>query len=82
MDLEFSQHAEGVILARRIDSEWVPRTIGSPGAVEERDDGTVHYLARIAEREGRVLRVVVRAGSSPPAVVTAFLDRRMKGKVP
>ncbi len=79
---EFSQHAEDVIHERRISMEWVSRAIESPAAVEEHADGTVHYLARIEEREERVLRVVVRAGSSPPRVVTAFLDRRLKGRLP
>lgn len=78
----FSRHAEHAIAERRIDLGWVSRTITAPDAVEEHDDGTVHYLAEIAERQNRVLRVIVRAGSSPPAVVTAFLDRRMKGRLP
>ncbi len=82
MNLEFSEHAEDVILERQISVEWVSRTIKSPGKVEEHSDGTVHYFARIAEREGRALRVVVKAGSSPPKVVTVFFDRRMKGRIP
>lgn len=58
------------------------RTIAIPERVEEPQDGTRHYLARIPERDGRVLRVVVNPGVDPPLVVSAFLDPRMRGRMP
>ena len=82
MDVELSRHAREVLKERGLDPGWVARTLLSPEATEEHPDGTVHFLARLPEREGRVLRVVTAAGSSPPSVVTAFLDRRMKGRLP
>jgi hypothetical protein len=62
--------------------DWVDRTVDSPERVEDHDDGTRHYLARVPERGGRVLRVVLKPDADPPSVVTVFLDRRMKDKMP
>jgi len=39
-----------------------------------------HALARIAERGDRVLRVVYNASVNPPRVVTAYFDRRQRGR--
>lgn len=54
----------------------------TPQLIEDAADGTRHFLARVPEQEGRVLRVVVNPQVDPPLVVTAFLDRRMRGHVP
>jgi len=40
----------------------------------------MHALGRIAERDGRVLRVVYNALVQPPRIVTAYFDRRERGK--
>ncbi len=82
MAVEFTQHAKDVIEARRLDFEWIERTITAPDLVEDAADGTRHFLARVPEKEGRVLRVVVNPQADPPLVVTAFLDRRMRGHLP
>jgi hypothetical protein len=58
------------------------RTLAAPERRESPGDGTAHYLARVRERGNRVLRVVLDPAARPPRVVTAFLDRRMKGKLP
>lgn len=39
-----------------------------------------HALARIPERGNRVLRVVYNVDVNPPRVVTAYFDRRQRGK--
>ena len=65
---------------RGIAQEWVMRVIVEPARTERRADGTVHYLKPIAEREGRVLRVVTGPESKPPRVITAFFDRRERGE--
>lgn len=62
--------------------QFSEHALEAPERKERHDDGTVHYLARVSERGGRVLRVVVNPGTRPPSVVTAFLDRRMKGELP
>jgi len=82
MEVEFTQHARDVIAARRLDFEWIMRTMKAPQLVEDAADGTRHFLARVPEHEGRVLRVVVNTQVDPPLVVTAFLDRRMRGRLP
>lgn len=82
MEVEFTQHARDVIAERRLDFEWITRTMKTPQLVEDAADGTRHFLARVPEQEGRVLRVVVNTQVDPPLVVTAFLDRRMRGRVP
>jgi len=55
---------------------------GGPGRRlgARRSDGLRHYLLPIEERGGRVLRVVTAPGSDPVRVITAFLDRRLKGE--
>ena len=57
------------------------QTLSEPAKTEQEDDGTVHYLRPIREREGRVLRVVTNPKSNPPQVVTVFFDRRVKGEL-
>lgn len=61
---------------RDIAREWVALVMAEPAITERRADGTIHYLKPIAEREGRVLRVVTGSESDPPRVITVFFDRR------
>jgi len=82
MEVEFTQHARDVIAARRLEFEWIRPTMKAPQLVEDAANGTRHFLARVPEQEGRVLRVVVNPQLDPPLVVTAFLDRRMRGRLP
>ena len=82
MRLQYTQHAEEALAERKIRREWVLRVVVAPVRTESPGDGTKHYLARVREHGNRVLRVVVNPGTDPPCVVTAFFDRRMKGKLP
>ncbi len=82
MEVEFTQHAEDILDERRLEREWVLRAIERPERSEEPEEGTRHFLLRIPERQGRVLRVVVNTTVEPWRVVTAFFDRKMKGMVP
>jgi hypothetical protein len=82
MEIEFTQHARDVIAERRLDFDWIARTMKAPQLVQDAADGTRHFLARVPEQEGRVLRVVVNSQADLPIVVTAFLDRRMRGRLP
>jgi len=81
MELRFTQHAEDVIAERKLEIAWIERTSRAPELIQEAEDGTRHFMARIPEREGRVLRVVVNPAADPWLVVTALLDRRMKGRI-
>ena len=80
---ELSAHAAKVIAARNIELAWVERVLASPDRIEP---GTLapeltNSLGKIAERDGRVLRVVYNASVEPLRVVTVYFDRGLKGKL-
>ena len=58
------------------------RVVENPALVEAdtEDAGLEHRLAPIPELAGRVLRVIV-SSVEPRRVITAHLDRKMKGKL-
>jgi len=74
----YSAHLDHVlaVLRPQIRRGWITAAIDEPDWTEEQSRGVVRYFRRIAEFQGRVLRVVVNHDSSPPVVVTAFFDRR------
>jgi len=76
-------HAETVLKERGIELAWVGRVLRNPHVTEvDNHDATLrHALGRIAEREDRVLRVVYNPSQRPWAIVTAFFDRRQRGKI-
>lgn len=74
---EFTEHFKNVIQRRSIDLLWVQETLKSPDIVENRNDGTRHYLKQIETFEKRWLRVVVGLGVSKK-LITAFFDRRIR----
>ncbi len=79
----FSLHALDVLQEREIDKDWVQRVVDNPGLVlaDSADPNLVHALAPIAERDGRVLRVVYNQKMDPVRVVTVFFDRTLRGKL-
>jgi hypothetical protein len=79
---ELTAHAAVVIAERGIDLEWIERTLAQPDRTEtdRADPSLTHALRGIAEHDDRVLRVVYNAAVSPPKIVTAYFDRRQKGK--
>lgn len=79
---ELTAHADAIIAEREIDAAWIERVLSSPERTEtDRSDPALkHALARIAECDDRVLRVVYNASFNPPRVVTAYFDRRQRGK--
>jgi len=83
LPLCFSLHALDVLHERGISEEWVRRVVQAPTAVraDSVDPSLVHALAPIAERDGRVLRVVYNREVEPIRVVTAFFDRTMREKL-
>ena len=42
-----------------ISREWVEQTSESPDQVEDREDGTQHFIKKIPEYGNRSLRVVI-----------------------
>lgn len=81
-DFELSAHAATVIAEREIDVAWISRTLENPERTEadRGDPSLTHALARIAERDDRTLRVVYNSSVNPRRVVTAYFDRRQRGK--
>ena len=79
---ELTAHAATVIAEREIDDGWVERALSEPERTEaDRFDPVLtHALLRIAERDHRVLRVVYNGSVNPLRVVTAYFDRRQRGK--
>lgn len=57
---------------REIQREWVERTEREPEHIDERDDGTRHFIRRIPENGNRWLRVVVKLAVAPNRPVTGF----------
>jgi len=79
---QLTAHAAAVIAEREIDPEWVRRVLSGPERTEadRSDPSLTHALGRIEERDHRVLRVVYNASVEPLRVVTAYFDRRLRGK--
>lgn len=71
-------HFADMLKERGIKSAWADRTVLSPDAVEDHDDGTRHFIKQIPEFGGRWLRVVVSVVETPPRRVTVFFDRRLR----
>ena len=65
---------------RLIQPTWVDMTLNEPEKVNDKPDGTRHYLRRIPEHGNRWLRIVVNVKATPNKAVTVFFDRGMKGK--
>jgi len=78
--MEFTKHFKKMLEERRIWQEWADECIEEPEEIENRGDGTRHFLRRIEACGNRWLRVVVNAQAEPNKAVTAFFDRRLKGK--
>ena len=79
---ELSDHAIDVLVEREIATAWVVQVLVAPERTQRdpSDPELVHALGRIAERDGRVLRVVYNASVQPPRIVTVYFDRRERGK--
>jgi hypothetical protein len=78
-----SDHAANAMRERGIDPAWVHRVIEQPAKTEpdQLDPNATHALGAIPEFGGRVLRVVYNASATPWRIITAFFDRRMKGRL-
>lgn len=79
---ELSEHASAVLAEREIETTWVVRVLAKPERTEpdRADPALTHALGSITERDDRVLRVLYNALVEPPRIVTAYFDRRQRGK--
>lgn len=74
----FTKHFIAMLSERQIQREWVDKTIQSPDQVEDREDGTRHYLKKIDNQGGRWLRVIANVTTEPHRLITVFFDRRIR----
>ena len=81
MRLTYTWHALDVMERRGIRLEWVERTVAAPELRirDPYDEAVERFICRIAESDGKVLRVVVNTESDPWRVVSAFFDRSKRG---
>jgi hypothetical protein len=63
---------------RGIHEDWVKSTVLDPDMTEPREDNEVHYLKRIPQNGGKVLRVIINPSVDPKRVITVFFDRRVQ----
>ncbi len=82
-DFELTAHAAFAVRERDIDIQWVPRALERPARTEPaRENPSLrHVLLAIPEPGNLVLRVVADPVATPVRVVTAYFDRRMRGKL-
>lgn len=74
--LAYTIHARTMMRERMIQEEWIMMTVNSPDFAETKRDDERHYLKRIPDAGGKVLRVILNPSVSPHRVVTVFFDRR------
>jgi hypothetical protein len=82
MKLIYSEHAALRLVKRGLRKEWVERVIDSPSRIEDdmADTSLEHRLGLVPELANHVLRVIV-SKAEPKRVITAYLDRKLKGKL-
>lgn len=76
--INLTLHALKALNDRRIEVEWIARTLNDPDAIEPDRQwlDAVRAFKAIPERDGRVLRVVyVPEGDHAARVLTVFFDR-------
>ena len=71
------------MLERKIEPHWIEMTLAEPDRQEQDpvDPIARHALKRIEEMDNRILRVVYNSTTTPIRVISAYFDRRMKGKL-
>ena len=82
MELIYTEHVLRRMAKRQLREEWIERVVANPARVEpdEVDATLEHRLASVPELVNRVLRVIV-SKDEPRRVITAHLDRKLKGKL-
>ena len=74
--LTFSQHALDAIEERKMEVEWVLRTIEAPDwTAEDRQPGRTRYFKSIPKFGNRILRVVCFEERHERRIITIFFDR-------
>ena len=78
--MDFSRHARSQITERKIERQWVVKTVSEPEFVREdaNDQNVILAFRRIPEAGDRWLRVVYTARAEKVIVITAFFDRKAR----
>jgi hypothetical protein len=78
--LILTKHAEEAFEKRKLDPDWIDRTVEAPDFVHaDPDDPTLTRSFRaIDEAGGRILRVVHRPKGNDIVIVTVHFDRDAK----
>ena len=79
-EAELSAHTRDMLVERELQEEWIWRVMREPDQRWTSEDGLEHCAKAIAERDNRILHVVVNASDQPKRVVTAFFDRRLRSQ--
>jgi hypothetical protein len=79
-ELQYTRHFKAMLKERSIPMSLITRTLTEPEKIEDRADGTRHFLRRIPKYKNRWLRVIVNITVLPNKAVTAFFDRRLRGE--
>jgi len=75
-------HAVSVIAERQIRQEWVARVLGQPMRLEvDRHDPTLRHALQQFRKRWTVLRVIYNDSVRPWQVVTAYFDRKERGRL-
>ncbi|RYD30041.1 MAG: DUF4258 domain-containing protein [Sphingomonadales bacterium] len=77
--LTFSQHALDAIEERKMDIDWILRTIEAPDwTAEDLKPGRTRYFRGIPEFGNRILRVVCFEDRHERRIITIFFDRNAR----
>ena len=77
-EYKFTLYFENEVLCKRpyLKKEWCVQVIEKPLKVERQEDNRFRFWGKVAEFEGKILRVVTL--EDKVTIHNAFLDRRFK----
>jgi hypothetical protein len=77
MPLRLSQHAQDMIEQRGLSLSWIEQAVAIHdfARIDRHDPSVTHAFKSIAERDGRILKVVFRANGDDILVITTHFDR-------
>jgi Domain of unknown function (DUF4258) len=80
MALILTKHVQSEMIRRRLQLEWIERTVNAPDWTrpDPLRSGVTRSFRRIPEIGGRVLRVAHRPSGADIVIITAHPDRNAK----
>ena len=81
--LQFTRHAQDVIVERSLNHSWIEKTVRSPewSIPDPHRPGVEWRFHTISEFGGRTLRVVCIENAEEIRILTAFFDRDARKKL-